>query len=115
MEPNIALESWCESVFGSINEHKPDRTGKYAIAASRFLVSFWSNTMNDGVMIFNIFHALHEHTNWIKNNISDGWITVAYSKPERATTVVSIIIHCDNDTDAVLAKLTFGTQPVIEL
>ena len=116
MDTNAVLKSWCDRCTKSINENMPERTGKHACVVARFLVSFWSSVINDGELLVTIFQSVHQYSTWISDSLAGlAWVTISFTPPENESSIVSVIINCDSDSDAVLTKLSFDAPPVIEL
>ena len=116
MDPNAVLDYWRETCISKLNAGKPERTGKHAFAVARFCVSFWAKAMNDGSVIVELTKAMYDAHKWVEASLSnEAWVTVVCTPPEKASMVLAVIIHCDDDTDAVMVKLAFDNSPVIEL
>lgn len=102
-----------------VNKENPERTGKYAFTVARYSISYFTVSMSDiGDAILKIIAAAHDMKVWVKNSLqNNAWVsTTTMPSISQSETKILIIVHCDDDTDAMLTKLTHGDlPPVIEL
>jgi hypothetical protein len=115
MDLDMLYDVMISNCLVDINTGTPERTGKHAFTVARYGVSYWSTSMSRiGDIVLELVAAVHDINLWVKRSLQEpAWVTVVSVPMTPAKNQISIIVHCDNDIDAVLTALTYDKLPPI--
>jgi hypothetical protein len=118
MDVTVVYDLMISNGLVEINKGNPERTGRHSFTVARFGVSHWATAMgNIADAILRIIAAAYDKKEWVKNSLSGpSWVSVTSRLDKDSDILVLIIIHCDDDSDAILTKLSHDyLPPIIEL
>jgi hypothetical protein len=115
MDLDMLYDVMISNCLVDINEGMPERTGKHAFTVARYGVSYWTTSMSRiGDIVLELGAAVHDIKHWVMNSLQgQAWVTVVSVPMSQAQNQISIIVHCDDDIDAVLTALTYDKLPSI--
>jgi hypothetical protein len=115
MDLDMLYDVMISNCLVDINEGTPERTGKHAQTVARYSVAYWATSMSRiGDIVLELIAAVHDINLWVKNSLQgQAWATVVSFPMSPAQNQIAIIIHCDEDIDAVLVALTYDKLPPI--
>jgi hypothetical protein len=118
MDVTVVYDLMISNGLVEVNKGIPERTGRYAFTVARFGVSHWAHTMgNIGDAILRIIATAYDTKQWVNNSLSGpSWVSATTMLDKDSDILVLIIIHCDDDSDAILTKLSYDhLPPILEL